>query len=66
MAQISREVRRIYDKWRSRNAVSMRRKGKTPNGNIGWHDDPGVENMVINSRRNYRRHRQPMIETQSD
>lgn len=50
-----REARRILDHYRQRHAASLRRKGRKPNGMIGWLDDIGLERLFENSKRRYRR-----------
>lgn len=47
-----RQARRILNAYRSWTA---KRRGKR-NGQLGWIDDPGLENLVSNSKRRYRRH----------
>lgn len=54
MMQGPREARRILNWYRKRAATGRKKK---LNGGYGWIDDPGLENLIANSKRRYRRYR---------
>jgi hypothetical protein len=47
-----REAKRILNWYRKRAAIGKKKKR---NGSIGWIDDPGLENLISNSKRRYQR-----------